>query len=84
MDEVVWRLLGAKWAPECCAGVSDLGEGPLGLASRARSLEDYKIRMFGRSEVHIGRSEVHKNRKIGRIGDCGILHALGQRPGEFI
>ena len=65
MDEVVWRLLGAKWAHDGCARVSDLGEGPLGLASRARSLEDYKIRMFGRSEVHIGRSEVHKIRKIG-------------------
>ena len=65
MDEVVWRLVGAKWAPECSAKGSDLGEGPLGLASRAGRLEDYKIRMFGRSEVHIGRSEVHKIRKIG-------------------
>ena len=65
MDEVVWRLVGAKWAPECSTGGSVLGEGPLGLASRARRLEDYKIRMFGRSEVHIGRSEVQKIRKIG-------------------
>ena len=65
MDEVVWRLLGAKWAPGGSAMGSDLEEGPLGLASRARRLEDYKIRMFGRSEVHIGRSEVQKIRKIG-------------------
>ena len=65
MDEVVWRLVGAKRAHDTSAMGSDLGEGPLGLASRAPRLEDYKIRMFGRSEVHIGRSEVQKIRKIG-------------------
>ena len=65
MDEVVWRLVGAEWAPGGSSGGSDLEEGPLGLASRAPRLEDYKIRMFGKSEVHIGRSEVHKIRKIG-------------------
>ena len=65
MDEVVWRLVGAKRAHDTSAMGSDLGEGPLGLASRARRLEAYKIRMFGRSEVHIGRSEVQKIRKIG-------------------
>ena len=40
MDETVWRLLGAKRAHEGAARGSDLGEGPLGLASRARRLED--------------------------------------------
>ena len=65
MDGVVWRLVGPERAHDTSARGSDLGEGPLGLASRARRLEDYKIRMFGRSEVHIGRSEVQKIRKIG-------------------
>ena len=61
MDEVVWRLLGAKRAHEGAARVSDLAGGPLGLASRARRLEDQKIR---RSEVRkIRRSEVQKIRK---------------------
>ena len=36
MDEVVWRLLGAKRAHDTSAPGSDMGEGPLGLASRAR------------------------------------------------
>ena len=40
MDETVWRLLGAKRAHDGAAGGSDLEEGPLGLASRARRLED--------------------------------------------
>ena len=61
MDETVWRLLGAKRAHGGSARGSDLGEGPLGLASRARRLEDSKIR---RSEVQkIRRSEVQKIRK---------------------
>ena len=40
MDEVVWRFLGAKRAHDTSAEVSDLAGGPLGLASRARRLED--------------------------------------------
>ena len=73
MDEVVWRLVGAKRAHDTSAMGSDLGEGPLGLASRAPRLEDYKIRMFGKSEdrkfIRFGRSEFIR---FGRIGDCGI------------
>ncbi len=40
MDETVWRLLGAKRVHDTSTQGSDLREGPLGLASRARRLED--------------------------------------------